>query len=142
MKGEPITTGNAAAPYKIDWNVDKLKDADWETEGVGNVRDFLMRNSVYLGDDQLIDGIAQFNTTLYVYSYRVFDVQKASVKSQRISNNGSGEGSGRKDFIHTVEVNIFPDTLTWTHDYSYSFNDPYTKNYFWHPALMIILLLA
>ena len=135
MKGEPITTGNAAAPYKIDWNVNlKLKDADWETEGVGNVRDFLMRNNVYLGDDQLIDGIAQFNTTLYVYSYRVFDVQKASVKSQRISNNGSGEGSGRKDFIHTVEVNIFPDTLTWTHDYSYSFNDPYTKNYFWHPA--------
>ena len=52
----------------------------------------------------------------------------------KIANNSSGEGSGRKDFTHTVNVNIFPDTLTWTHDYSYSFNDPYTKNYFWHPA--------
>ena len=33
-----------------------------------------------------------------------------------------------------VEVSIFPDTLTWIHDYASSFNDPYTKNYFHHSA--------
>ena len=33
-----------------------------------------------------------------------------------------------------VEVHVFPDTLTWMHDFAYSFNDPYTKNYFFHPA--------
>ena len=60
-----------------------------------------MSNNVYLGDDQLLDGVPQFNTTLYVYTYKIFDVQKASVKSQRIANNSSGEGSGRKDFTHS-----------------------------------------
>ncbi|MAW31014.1 MAG: gliding motility-associated lipoprotein [Flavobacteriales bacterium] len=129
--------GDDIVPYQINWRPKlKLNDANWmvgDNNDV-NAREYLQQQQIFLGDDQLIDGLPQFNTTLYVYTYKVFDVQKASVKSQRIANNSSGEGSGRKDFIHTVDVNIFPDTLTWTHDYSYSFNDPYTKNYFWHPA--------
>lgn len=31
-------------------------------------------------------------------------------------------------------VNVYPDTLCWVHDFTYSFNEPMTNNYFWHPV--------
>ena len=40
----------------------------------------------------------------------------------------------RSIFIEKPEINIFPDTLVWTSDYTYSYNDPLSRNYFHHPA--------
>lgn len=31
-------------------------------------------------------------------------------------------------------ISIYPDTLVWVNDFIYSFLDPYTNLYFWHPA--------
>ena len=31
-------------------------------------------------------------------------------------------------------VNVYPDTLCWTADFSYSYNDPSTSTYFWQPS--------
>jgi hypothetical protein len=31
-------------------------------------------------------------------------------------------------------INIYPDTLSWVHDWMYSFNEPMTNMYCWHPA--------
>lgn len=33
-------------------------------------------------------------------------------------------------------VNIFPDTLSWVHDFEYSFMEPMTQMYFWHPVYL------
>ncbi len=30
-------------------------------------------------------------------------------------------------------VKIYPDTLVWVRDFTYSFNEPMTQMYFWHP---------
>jgi formylglycine-generating enzyme required for sulfatase activity len=40
----------------------------------------------------------------------------------------------RSIFIDKHVVNVFPDTLAWVHDFTYSFNEPMTNMYFWHPA--------
>ena len=32
------------------------------------------------------------------------------------------------------KVHIYPDTLCWVSDFTYSYNEPMTKMYFWHPA--------
>ena len=40
---------------------------------------------------------------------------------------------GRRPFMRHETVNIYPDTLCWVHDFTYSFNEDLTKNYFWHP---------
>jgi gliding motility-associated lipoprotein GldK len=37
-------------------------------------------------------------------------------------------------FIVKDVINVYPDTLAWVHDYTYSFNEPLTNMYFWHPA--------
>ncbi|MGZ3883191.1 MAG: T9SS ring complex lipoprotein PorK/GldK [Bacteroidia bacterium] len=40
----------------------------------------------------------------------------------------------RSAFIVKDVINVYPDTLAWVHDYTYSFNEPMTNMYFWHPA--------
>jgi gliding motility-associated lipoprotein GldK len=42
--------------------------------------------------------------------------------------------SDRSVYARAEVINVYPDTLCWIHDYSYSFNDPMTEKYFWHPA--------
>jgi len=39
----------------------------------------------------------------------------------------------RNDFFITRTINIYPDTLCWMRNYTYSFNEPYTL-YFSHPG--------
>jgi formylglycine-generating enzyme len=43
-------------------------------------------------------------------------------------------GVDRSAFIIKDVINVYPDTLAWVHDYTYSFNEPMTNMYFWHPA--------
>ncbi|HWY99099.1 MAG TPA: SUMF1/EgtB/PvdO family nonheme iron enzyme [Bacteroidia bacterium] len=40
----------------------------------------------------------------------------------------------RSVFIDKQVINVYPDTLAWVHDFTYSFNEPMTNMYFWHPA--------
>ncbi|MBS1651407.1 MAG: SUMF1/EgtB/PvdO family nonheme iron enzyme [Bacteroidetes bacterium] len=43
-------------------------------------------------------------------------------------------GVDRSVFIIKDVINVYPDTLAWVHDFTYSFNEPMTNMYFWHPA--------
>ena len=43
-------------------------------------------------------------------------------------------GVDRSVFIIKDIINVYPDTLAWVHDFTYSFNEPMTNMYFWHPA--------
>lgn len=61
------------------------------------------------------------------YSYSWFNWKKAASKS-------SGRTSYPREFLNPVERNIYPDTLVWIHDFSYSYNEPMTRTYFHHPA--------
>ncbi len=44
------------------------------------------------------------------------------------------EGKSRSSFIIKKDIKIYPDTLVWIRDFSYSYNEPMTKRYFSHPA--------
>lgn len=44
------------------------------------------------------------------------------------------KGVDRSVFILKDVINVYPDTLAWVHDFTYSFNEPLTNMYFWHPA--------
>lgn len=49
------------------------------------------------------------------------------------ANRPSHLSNGYERFIRRDVVNIYPDTLCWNHDYTYSYNEPMTLNYFSHP---------
>ncbi len=40
----------------------------------------------------------------------------------------------RSAFIFKDRVNVYPDTLCWIRDFTYSYNEPWTTRYFWHPG--------
>lgn len=59
------------------------------------------------------------------------DLSYTNVKGQNNAIRGHGD---RSQFIIKEIINVYPDTLAWVHDFTYSFNEPMTENYFWHPA--------
>ena len=68
-------------------------------------------------------------------SYKEFDVEDSKTRFKGLySNRPTGYNQGKGAFIRHEIVNIYPDTLAWIHDFTYSFNEPMTANYFWHPA--------
>jgi len=68
----------------------------------------------------------QLDTRKLFFQYWWIDYKEAARKVNR--------GKPRTTFIKTDIVNIYPDTLTWVHDFTYAYNDPMTHMYFWHPA--------
>jgi formylglycine-generating enzyme len=44
------------------------------------------------------------------------------------------KGVDRSVFVVKDVINVYPDTLAWVHDFTYSFNEPLTNMYFWHPS--------
>ncbi len=40
----------------------------------------------------------------------------------------------RSSFVMRDALNIYPDTLVWVRDFSYAFNEPWTKMYYSHPG--------
>ncbi|GAA0874497.1 gliding motility lipoprotein GldK [Wandonia haliotis] len=49
-------------------------------------------------------------------------------------NNAIRGHANRQRFIINEVINVYPDTLCWVRDFTYSFHDPMTNMYFWHPA--------
>jgi formylglycine-generating enzyme required for sulfatase activity len=40
----------------------------------------------------------------------------------------------RSRFIVKERINVYPDTLCWVRDFTYSYHEPMTQNYFWNNA--------
>ncbi len=116
--------GNFLENARIDWNT-KIRWDDFENREI-------LEEEMYLPEHERLNGKREFDTRKYIYKYQVLDIQAAAIKAKR---EGDAPGKrDRSDFLSEVQVSIFPDTLCWIHDYAYSFNDPYTKNYFHHEA--------
>jgi gliding motility-associated lipoprotein GldK len=64
-----------------------------------------------------------------MFEYYWIDLREAA----RRSNREQGL-TDRSVFIKKDVINVYPDTLAWIHDFTYSFNEPMTNMYFWHPA--------
>ncbi len=97
----------------IDWEY----ELDWTDE---NLEDLFFQ-----GDDVFNGRRRELDTRLLVYQYQNVDWKRAA------SRQFDG---ARQDLITEVETEIYPDTLVWIRDFSYSYNEPFTRNYFWHPA--------
>lgn len=88
----------------------------------------------------------EIDTRKLMFEYYWIDLKAAAVKSNEArdldlsytnskgQNNAIRGHSDRSKFIIKEIINVYPDTLAWVHDFTYSFNEPMTENYFWHPA--------
>lgn len=48
--------------------------------------------------------------------------------------HSENKDASRADFLEKKKVNVYPDTLVWVRDFTYSLNEPMTRAYFSHPA--------
>ena len=83
----------------------------------------------------------EIDTRKLFYEYYWVDFKAAAGKDYSAGdpvNAGlANRPQGLKDrslYVRKEIINVYPDTLAWIHDYAYSYNDPMTERYFWHPA--------
>ncbi len=105
------TTGDTA----IDWK--KAATIKWTDK---NTLEKL--NDLILAPDNRLYGKMDLDPDMIVYSLQGFDLKEAAKRENA--------GRPRKDFIYRYPVKIYPDTLCWMRDFSYSYNEPMTKRYF------------
>ncbi len=117
--------------YLIDDNaVNWREKIDWEDEEVQSNLE-----SMYTPENQRILGRKEINTKLLNYVYYWVDFKTAAKEENRTSgSNPHNSDFDRSTVIMSEIVNVYPDTLCWVHDFTYSYNEPMTRNYFWHPA--------
>jgi sulfatase modifying factor 1 len=95
---------------------------DWEFEI--DATDESLQDLYYQGDDRFA-GRQELDVSKMQFEYEWYDWQRAA--------HDRGK-SPRTAFIKRKTIGIYPDTLAWIRDYAYSYNEPMTRNYFWHPA--------
>jgi formylglycine-generating enzyme required for sulfatase activity len=88
--------------------------------------------------DEIMPRISRFflHPNTRWYKRRELDVSKLNYKYYYLDPEiyETDITGDRRAFIHEKEINIYPDTLSWTKGYTYTFNDPFSNMYNWHPA--------
>jgi len=105
----------------VDWaKIRNFKWSDASSIQKLNEADLLLKR-----EDQLFNK-QEFDVSNLVYYSEVFDL-KAAAKRENAA-------VPRQNFIMIKRTPVYPDTLVWIRDFSYSYNEPMTKRYFSHPA--------
>jgi formylglycine-generating enzyme required for sulfatase activity len=128
-------------PY-LEWRTDRYPSAEY-TE---------IMETMYLPPEELFMGRRMIDARQLNYVYYTLNRQRAASRSNRVVfdyNDSDQDGeyfsyrdyikenkelSDRSSFFDGAIINVYPDTLAWVHDFTYSYNDPMHDKYFWHPA--------
>ncbi len=128
-------TGEVYDPPYLNWKT----DIDWNSEDQ-DIRDAL--DEMYLPEHERFFRRKEIDTRKLMYEYYWVDLHAAAKKdfSEDADYRNAGLANrpqGLRDrsvYVRKETIAVYPDTLSWIHDYTYSFNDPLTQKYFWHPA--------
>jgi len=138
-------TGEIYDPPFLNWD----EDIEWNSED-SEIRDAL--EEMFLPEHERYFRRKEVDTRLLNFEYYWIDLQAAArkhweAKTQKNYDGYELEGGklgmysnrpegleDRSVYVRKEVINVYPDTLAWIHDYTYSFNDPLTEKYFWHPA--------
>lgn len=137
--------GEIIDPPFINWET----PIDWKDPEYAEIL-----KDLYLSENERFYRRKEIDTRKLNYTYWWIDLKQAAKKfnfegdirhhydeeSKRYTGqirNEKGEMVDvidRSSFIMKDEINVYPDTLCWIADFTYSFNEPMTNSYFWHPA--------
>ncbi|HZG24311.1 MAG TPA: SUMF1/EgtB/PvdO family nonheme iron enzyme [Chitinophagaceae bacterium] len=110
---------NSDGVDNIDWK--KARTIKWGDKATIEKIDQLI-----FSPENRIFGKKEIDASKLVYHSEIFDTKEAARRENA--------GKPRSQFIIKKDVKIYPDTLCWIRDFSYSYNEPQTKRYFSHPA--------
>lgn len=106
---------------KVNWDqIRKLNYNDPKTIETLAQTDFI------LTPEDRMNGKKEIDPSRIIYHSEVLNLKEAAKRENA--------GKPRSRFIDKKDTPIYPDTLCWIRDFSYSYNEPQTKRYFSHPA--------
>jgi sulfatase modifying factor 1 len=137
----PAPTGAAGEASNGQRNINWKKVGDgsrlWSNKSGGYASK--LADMYYTGDDALF-GRSEFDVRKFRYSYKIVNMDLAA-------KNKNNPNAKRSDYIESYvdapdpnkpnefpSISVYPDTLVWATDYSYSQNDPMVIGYFNHPS--------
>ena len=115
-----VKSGSDGNEY-VDWK--KMSALKW---GDPKVVEQLGQTDMILTPEDRLFSKKELDPARLVYHSETFNLKKAAQRENA--------GKPRSTFIEKVDVPIYPDTLCWIRDFSYSYNEPMTQRYFAHPA--------
>ncbi len=133
---------------RLNWDI----YLEWETDRYPSAEYTEIIESMYLPPEESHIGRRVLDIRQLNYAYSWVNKQKAAQKSNRViydykDRDQDGEYfsyrnyikenreiSDRSSFFESGIINVYPDTLCWIHDFTYSYNDPMHDKYFWHPS--------
>jgi sulfatase modifying factor 1 len=84
-------------------------------------------NELLLSPDNRIKGKIEIDPTKLIYRYSFVDLKAAAQASKGLELPLS-------NFLVSQTEAVYPDSLVWMRDFSYSYNEPFTRLYFSHPS--------
>jgi len=103
----------------VDWA--KAKTIKWSDPKIQEQLSVLM-----VTPENRINGKKEFDAFKVIFHSEIFNYKEAA---QRSNFN-----KPRSNFISKKDTPIYPDTLVWIRDFTYSYNEPMAKKYYSHPA--------
>lgn len=130
--------GNPVDPPKINWK-ERIR---WDEP------DYLMAlQDMFIPDNERFLGRREIDPRKLFYEYWWIDYKQAARRQNSYNYDTQRyEGSvfdpsgnevpieNRSAFLFRDRVNVYPDTLSWIRDFTYSYNEPWSTRYFWHPG--------
>ena len=113
-----IRQGSDGNEY-VDWK--KAKTIKW-----GDKATLEKIDQIVVTPDNRIFGKKEIDASKIIYLSETFDYKAAAMNRDA--------SVPRSKFINKVPVPVYPDSLCWIRDFSYSYNEPMAKKYFNHPA--------
>lgn len=130
--------GNPIDPPTINWR----EKIDWRDPDIQ-----MALQDMYIPENERFFGKKEIDSRKLVYVYWWIDLHQAAKRSnsynfktqQYEGNVYNVEGelvpiTNRSSFIMQDQVHVYPDTLAWIRDFTYSYNEPLATRYFWHPG--------
>jgi gliding motility-associated lipoprotein GldK len=123
-KGTTATASNSSGQKYIDWDY-VAKYSPWRDKKGQQSNAKKLDGMNYQGDDKIF-GRNELDVRMLKYHYEIVDMRSAA--------NNQNKAKKRADFIFRDTIAVYPDTLVWLRNFTYSANDPYAQGYFAHPA--------
>ncbi len=149
-EGTPLEDKDGDPVINWEMPMDPKRDKD------GNIAQIIEDLGIYYsGADRLSYMYKELNTTKLVYNYYWVDQRQAAKASNRFRLDSPGAGANpvvqyqgtitrpdgtleeitsRGSFVNKDWVLVYPDTLVWIADFTYSYNEPMTNMYFSSPS--------
>ncbi len=130
--------GNAIDPPILNYETEINSEDEAQVEAL---------KDLYLPENERFYRRKEIDSRKLLFEYYWVDLKQAASKSNRYnfqskqyegnvydSQGQKADVTSRQSFVMRDVINVYPDTLCWIHDFTYSFNEPATTMYFWHQA--------